>query len=380
MSADPRRKDLDAAVLRWMREVAADPVEAWPRDDDRFDTLALQTFDYQFRNCEAYARYCEAIGLTDPREWREIPAVPAGAFKEMRLASFDVSSTAKIFRTSGTSSGRRGELHLDRLELYEASLQPSLEHLLFADCAAPSRLRMRILAASKAESPESSLSHMFEYLLAARGDDQSGFDVLDGALRSEMVLKSLKTARSEAVPIALIGTAFAFVHLLDALDERGIDQLPLLPAGSRAMETGGFKGRSREVSREALHAEMSTRLGFGPGRIINQYGMTELGSQFYDSLLVDPEGPVRKLGPPWARVRIVSPETGDEVPVGEVGMISIFDLANTGSVSAISTADLGREVAAPGSAHGSGFEVLGRQAGAEERGCSIAADLMLGEA
>ena len=99
--------------------------------------------------------------------------------------------------------------------------------------------------------------------------------------------------------------------------------------------------------------------------------MTELGSQFYDTVLADPAGPRRKLGPPWARVRLLDPATGDDVPAGEPGMITIVDLANTGSVLAVQTADLGRAV-------GDGFEVQGRAPGAEARGCSIAADEMLG--
>jgi hypothetical protein len=101
--------------------------------------------------------------------------------------------------------------------------------------------------------------------------------------------------------------------------------------------------------------------------------MTELGSQFYDSVLREPEAPRRKLGPPWARVRLIDPASGAEVSGDAIGMLTIVDLANTGSVLAVQTADLGRRVA-------DGFEVLGRGPGAEERGCSVAADAMLGEA
>jgi phenylacetate-coenzyme A ligase PaaK-like adenylate-forming protein len=169
--------------------------------------------------------------------------------------------------------------------------------------------------------------------------------------------------------VALCGTSFAFVHLLDALDARGVR--PALPAGSRVMETGGFKGRSRELSRESLHEAIADRLGVPPERIVNQYGMTELGSQFYDSVLRRPGEPRRKLAPPWARVRAVDPDTGDDVPAGEPGALVIVDLANTGSLQAVQTADLGRLV-------DDGFEVLGREPGAEARGCSIAADAMLG--
>ncbi|MDJ0788009.1 MAG: acyl-protein synthetase, partial [Myxococcota bacterium] len=158
---------------------------------------------------------------------------------------------------------------------------------------------------------------------------------------------------------------------LDAMAERGLSRE--LPASTRVMETGGFKGRARERSRETLYAEIEAGLGIPASRIVNQYGMTELGSQFYDSVLVDPAGPRRKLGPPWTRVRLVDPDDGSPVGPGEVGVIRIHDLANTGSLAAIQTADLGRAVA-------DGFEVLGRAEGAEERGCSIALDEMLGGA
>jgi acyl-CoA synthetase (AMP-forming)/AMP-acid ligase II len=144
-----------------------------------------------------------------------------------------------------------------------------------------------------------------------------------------------------------------------------------LPAGTRIMETGGFKGRARESTREELYAQLRERLGVPPERIVNQYGMTELGSQFYDSVLVRPNTARHKLAPPWTRVRIVDPDTGWDRPTGEAGLIQIVDLANTGSVLALQTADLGREL--PG-----GFEVLGRSPDAEARGCSIAADEMLG--
>jgi hypothetical protein len=176
--------------------------------------------------------------------------------------------------------------------------------------------------------------------------------------------------------------------MLDAFAELGARFA--CPTGSRIMETGGFKGRSRELSRERLYAALHESLGIEPARIVNQYGMTELGSQFYDSVLVDAAGPRRKLGPPWTRVRLVDPETGADVQDDSPGLVVIHDLANTGSVAAIQTADLGRwiEAAEGGDPGGDaaasdprferGFEVLGREPGAEARGCSIAADLMLG--
>jgi hypothetical protein len=179
----------------------------------------------------------------------------------------------------------------------------------------------------------------------------------------------------------LAGTAFAFVHLLDRVRSsdghaRVAGASWALPAGSRVMETGGFKGRSREVPREVLRVELARHFSVPETSVVNQYGMTELGSQFYDSTLLDPAGPRRKLVPPWTRVRFVDSESGRDVRPGAIGMIVIQDLANTGSIAALQTADLGRAVL-DDSGEAIGFDVLGRATGAEARGCSIATDVML---
>jgi hypothetical protein len=366
MSADPRRAELDARVLAWMRE----SLDAWRHDDVRFEALAVDLFAFQFASCEPYRRFCERRGRTPDRvaTWRDIPAVPAGAFKEMALRSFPTEREHHVFRTSGTSTERRGELHLDTLDLYEASLLPSFRRGVLPDLTAGSRARLRVLTPPPEESPDSSLSHMFGVVLRELGDAQSGFDVRGGALQIDGAIDALEAAARDAVPLALCGTAFAFVHLLDALAARGA-RIPL-PAKSRVMETGGFKGRAREMPREALYLGIEHALGVAPERVVNQYGMTELGSQFYDSVLAEPSQPRRKLGAPWTHVRLVDPESGDDAAAGALGVVTILDLANTGSVLAIQSADLGRAV-------GDGFEVIGREPGAEARGCSIAADEML---
>jgi hypothetical protein len=305
------------------------------------------------------------------REWREIPAVPTGGFKELALRCFSAESTVHTFRTSGTSLSRRGALHLDTLALYEASLLPTIRRFLFPDLEVGGRMTIRVLAPSPAELPDSSLSHMFGRALEVLGSDDSGYDMSGEVLAVDSLLGACQSAAAGREPIAICGTAFAFVHWLDDLARR---ELRLqLPAGSRIMETGGFKGRVREIARPDLYRALEDRLGVPQKRIVNQYGMTELASQFYDSVLHDPAGTRRKLGPPWARVRIVDPISGDEAQPGRLGQIVIHDLANTGSVAAVATADLGRR-----SPDGEGFEVAGRAEGAEARGCSIAADSMLG--
>lgn len=361
---DPERAELDRRVRAWMEE-------PWTEDEARFDALARELFAFQFERCAPYARFCEGRGRTPRtvRSWREIPAVPAGAFKELALRSFPAERTCKVFRTSGTTAGRRGALYLDTLEVYEASLLPSFERFVLPDLAAGERASFAVLAPSPGEARDSSLSHMFGVLVARRGGPRSDFFVRGGALAEERLLRALRRAQADGEPLVVCGTAYAFVHVLERLAARG--ERVALPPGSRAMETGGFKGRSRELSRGELYAEIEERLGIPAARIVNQYGMTELGSQFHDSVLREPHAPRRKLGPPWTRVRLLDPASGEEVAAGEPGILTLVDLANTGSVLAVQTADLGRAL-------GDGFEVLGREPGAEARGCSIAADALLG--
>ncbi len=367
---DPARAALDACVLVWLREPLGSD-RAASSGDERFDGLARALFAFQFEQCAPYRRFCETRGRTPDtvQNWREIPAVPTGAFKELALRSFPAERACHVFRTSGTSTEQRGALHLDTLELYEASLLPRFRCGVLPDLPPGARTRLRILAPAPEEAPDSSLSHMFGVVLRELGNDESGFDMRDGALDARGLREALEAACRDDVPVALCGTSFAFVHLLDALAAEGA-RLPL-PAGSRVMETGGFKGRSRAVPRAELYEGIEAALGVPPSRIVNQYGMTELGSQFYDSVLCDPHAPRRKLAPPWTRVRIIDPETGDDAEPGAVGIVQIVDLVNTGSVLAIQTADLGRAIA-------DGFDVVGREPDAEARGCSIAADEMLG--
>ena len=170
------------------------------------------------------------------------------------------------------------------------------------------------------------------------------------------LLHALNRSGESSQPALIFGTAFSFVQLLDYLAEQGTDLE--LPEGSRVMETGGYKGRSRIVPKEQLRAMITERLGVTPGNIVSEYGMSELSSQAYG-------GPLFRF-PPWVRWQVISPETGWEAAEGEVGLIRIFDLANVASVLAVQTEDLGIR-------HGDGFELLGRAALSEPRGCSLMA-------
>jgi hypothetical protein len=359
------RLEAEHHLLEWM----AEPL--WAEDDERFEEIARALFAHQFASCAPYRRFCEGRGRTPDalESWRDIPAVPTGSFKEVALRSFPADRTVHTFRTSGTSTAVRGELHLDTLAVYEASLLPTFQRFLLPDLSEHvPEATILVLAPSPGEARDSSLSHMFAVAIRELGAQGSGFFVESDALRVDALREALDAA-DPALPLLVCGTSFAFVHWLDALEAAG--ETLALPAGARLMETGGFKGRSRSVPRPALYRALEERLGVDMDRIVNQYGMTELGSQFYDNVLREPDAPRRKLGPPWARVRVIDPETGAETEPGRPGMVVVTDLANTGSVIAIETADLGRRA-------GEGFEVLGREPGAEARGCSIAADELLG--
>ena len=122
--SDSARAALDAKVLAWMREPAS---IAWPQEEERFDRLACELFAFQFERCAPYGRFCARRGRTPAtvQSWRDVPPVPSGAFKELALRSFAPEATVHVFRTSGTSAARRGQLYLDTLALYEASVLPS---------------------------------------------------------------------------------------------------------------------------------------------------------------------------------------------------------------------------------------------------------------
>jgi hypothetical protein len=135
------------------------------------------------------------------------------------------------------------------------------------------------------------------------------------------------------------------------------------------METGGYKGRSRTLPKAGLHELIRTWLGVPSSHIVCEYGMSELSSQAYDSEPQSAACGIRKEQrvfrfPPWARVQIISPETGREVCDGVTGLLRVFDLANVYSVLAVQTEDLAVR-------QGDGFELIGRAQSAEPRGCSL---------
>jgi hypothetical protein len=217
---------------------------------------------------------------------------------------------------------------------------------------------MIFLTPSPEQVPHSSLVHMFETIWLKQGNSagKAPFFAKTGSdgiwiIDFEGVLKALGQN-----PQFLFGTAFSFVHLLDFLTEKNLRLQ--LPKNTRVMETGGYKNRSRSMPKAELHELIEKHLGVPRENIICEYGMSELSSQAY----ADPTGAFRF--PPWARARIISPETWLEVADGVTGLVRIFDLANVFSVAAVQTEDLGIR-------RTDGFELVGRAQFAEPRGCSL---------
>jgi hypothetical protein len=142
------------------------------------------------------------------------------------------------------------------------------------------------------------------------------------------------------------------------------------------MQTGGFKGKSREVEADQLRVELSRRYGIAEPWIVQEYGMTELCSQMYESTILDmqsgrQDGPRRLIAPGWMRITAVDPDTLSPVPRGDIGIARIDDVANLDSVCSIQTADRIRQV-------DDGFVLLGRAPGSVPRGCSLAMEEAMG--
>ena len=346
-------------------------------DHQAFSGLALELFSLQFKSNPAYRTICESRGLTPGtvNQWTQIPAVPTAAFKELELTNLAPDERTAVFHSSGTT-GQKPSRHFhsaESLAFYEASLIAwFLENippdLRFAIC----NLWLVCLTPPPTMVPHSSLVHMFdvvrrEYALPA----SVFFGQLagDGSWTLDFVAtyNQLKAAINSRQPVIMLGTAFSFVHLLDYLASK--DLVFNLPEGSLVMETGGYKNRSRVLQKAQLHALITERLGVPRKNILCEYGMSELSSQAYDAemnnstlKIQNSERPFRF--PPWARVQIISPETGREVAEGETGLIRVLDLANVFSVAAIQTEDLGVRLC-------DGFELVGRAQLAEPRGCSL---------
>src|SRR6266566_1443237 len=289
-----------------------------------FAAWALRLFAHQFERNAPYRAFCERRGVTPATvaRWEDVPAVPSAAFRRVDLA-----------------------------------------------CGLPdaARLPCLCLAPPPALRPESSLVQMCVWVGEGLA---SGIEWMIGerGLETERLLARLAAAEASGEALLLLGVTAAFAQLFDACRARG-RAFRLGPA-SRVVDTGGQKGMTRPLSRPGFLRECWTLLGIPGYYCINEYGMTELCSQRYDSALDDrfhgrSLAPRRLTGPAWLRTRVLDPDTLAAVAPGATGLLCHHDLANAGSVSVVLSEDLGRAVG------DDGIEVLGRVAGAAPRGCGL---------
>ncbi|MHB8146960.1 MAG: LuxE/PaaK family acyltransferase [Vulcanimicrobiaceae bacterium] len=355
---------LDAEVLHW--------IDAWhrhgtPMGDAEFNDVATRIFAHQIAYNEPYGRYAASLGFgeaTMPATYHAIPAVPAAAFKEATLATFDPAKAALAFETSGTTQGIGGRHFMESRDLYDASLLAGFDRFMLGDGL---QLRYLNIVPNPADRSQSSLGYMMGRVSALRGDAQTGWYLRGDDLFFEAFIADLRDSVLAREPVCIASTAFGLVHIIDAMRERGLTLE--LPSGSRVMETGGFKGRTRVVDRTDLYGGIRECFGLPLEAIVAEYSMTELSSQYYDAPSMLAQTTRVKLGPPWLRARVVGPD-GTTLPEGTVGALVHVDLANRSSCLAIATEDLAV-------AYGHGFILIGRERGAALRGCSLDAEELL---
>jgi hypothetical protein len=337
--------------------------------EDEFNRLALRLFAQQFQHNTAFQRFCQQRGRT-PRtvmSWRDIPAVPINAFKELTLSCVPPSDCERVFMTSGTTRGDvKGRHYHPTLAVYDVSMKRNFsQHFM----QGAEKIRMGILFPDEVAMPNSSLAHYLALAVREFGTTGSDYFLGPQGLDSARLSAVLAQVQETGEPFALLGASYSFVHLMDELKQRGHSFK--LPKGSRVLDTGGFKGQSREMAMEDFYAQLSAMLGIDRGQCINMYGMTELSTQFYDA--GNATRPSVKSGPHWIRSRALDPLTGSEVAPGERGILAHCDLGNFNSVTTILTEDVGVGVAVCDEGK-SGFLLLGRAEGAQAKGCSLAVE------
>ncbi|WP_303318847.1 acyl transferase [Flavivirga abyssicola] len=308
-----------------------------------FEDLALQIFKFQFDNNRVYRSFCDLIYKhpSDVKTIKDIPFLPIQFFKSHNVLSSKDTIKA-TFSSSGTTGSMTSKHHVTDLDIYTQSFTkgfqqfygPIEDYVILA------------LLPSYLEREGSSLIHMVDAMIKQSKYTESGF-----YLNNYSELKdTLITLDSQGKKVLLIGVSFALLDLIE------IHRFNL--NNTIIMETGGMKGRRKELIREALHSKLKT--GFGVNTIHSEYGMTELLSQGYSN------GHGIFNHPNW--MRILTRDTEDPLSIqslGKTGGINVIDLANINSCSFIATQDLGRVN------DNNTFEVIGRFDNSDIRGCNL---------
>ncbi len=313
------------------------------QSEQEFTEIALQIFRHQFRNNKVYRSFCDLLYIhpSDIKIIEKIPFLPIQFFKTHRVISSE-DKIKKTFISSGTTEKNPSKHFISDISVYEKSYQKGFRYFYqnIEDYV------VLALLPSYLERECSSLIYMIDDLILRSKKIESGFylDKID-----ELATKIIKLDKN-GQKILLIGVSFA---LLDLIEKHKFNL-----KNTVVMETGGMKGRRKEIIRNELHKILQN--GFGVDKIHSEYGMTELLSQGYS------KGNGVFESPPW--MKILTRDTEDALTIqqkGKTGGINVIDLANYNSCSFIATRDLGK-VFTNGT-----FEVLGRFDNSDVRGCNL---------
>ena len=310
-----------------------------------FDQLALEIFRFQASENPLYATYIKQLGIVPEAiaTVAQIPFLPVSFFKTHKIISGG-GEPAVAFSSSGTTGSIQSKHFVTDVGMYEKSFREGFRIFY----GAPEDYCILALLPSYLEREGSSLIYMVQDLIAQSKNPDSGFylhDLKDLSFKLERLAKGAKK-------IILIGVSFALLDLA-ALH-------PVQIPNAIVMETGGMKGKRKEMVREELHEELRT--AFGVAKIHSEYGMTELLSQAYSA------GDGCFECPPW--MRILLREARDPLTLlggsnSSTGGINVIDLANCNSCAFIATEDLGKKLS------DTAFEVLGRFDSSDLRGCNL---------
>ena len=313
------------------------------KNHSEFKKQCLDIYNFQYENNMVYQNYCNMIceDPTDVNEINKIPFLPISFFKTKKILSTD--NFEKVFYSSGTTTNSRSKHFISSLKLYQKSFINNFK-LNYSDIT---QYTILALLPNYYDNKDSSLIYMIEKLIKLSKSKESGF-FLDDYVNLSRKLIELDTKKERKT--ILIGVPYALLDMID------FNQLQL--NNTIIMETGGMKGRRKEMVRTELHEKL--KRGFGVSKIHSEYGMTELLSQAYS------KGDGIFKTPSWMKVIIRDINDAQNLDFNKKsGAINIIDLANYNSCSFIATDDMGKHV------NDDEFELIGRVDNSDIRGCNL---------
>ena len=313
------------------------------KNHSEFKKQCLDIYNFQYENNMVYQNYCNMI-CEDPTELNEInkiPFLPISFFKTKKILSTD--NFEKVFYSSGTTTNSRSKHFISSLKLYQKSFTNNFK-LNYSDIT---QYTILALLPNYYDNKDSSLIYMIEKLIKLSKSKESGF-FLDDYVNLSRKLIELDTKKERKT--ILIGVPYALLDMIN------FNQFQL--NNTIIMETGGMKGRRKEMVRTELHEKL--KRGFGVSKIHSEYGMTELLSQAYS------KGDGIFKTPSWMKVIIRDINDAQNLDFNKKsGAINIIDLANYNSCSFIATDDMGKHV------NDDEFELIGRVDNSDIRGCNL---------